>query len=140
MLARGVPINGIGLQAHWSVSAPSREELENSIRLFSSLGLQVQITELDISVYPGKQGGQMIRSSDSDSTAGFTSEMEQQQLEKYKMAFEVFRKYRKQITGVTFWNVSDRHSWLDGRGKKNFPLLFDKDLQPKKAYSAVVDF
>ena len=140
MLAKGVPINGIGLQAHWSVSTPTREELENSIRLFSSLGLQVQITELDISVYPGKQGGQMVRSHDDPSGSGFTEEMEQQQLEKYKMAFDVFRKYRKQITGVTFWNVSDRHSWLDNRGKKNYPLLFDKDLHPKKAYRAVVDF
>ncbi len=140
MLAKGVPVNGIGLQAHWSVSTPTREELENSIRLFSSLGLQVQITELDISVYPGKQGGQMVKSGETDAAAGFTAEMEQQQLEKYKMAFDVFRKYSRQITGVTFWNVSDKYSWLDNRGKKNYPLLFDKDLHPKKAYHAVVDF
>ncbi|HEV2480668.1 MAG TPA: endo-1,4-beta-xylanase [Puia sp.] len=140
LLAKGVPVGGIGLQAHWSISTPTREELERSIRLFSSLGLQVQITELDISVYPGHQGGQMVRGEAGNPDSGFTSDMEQKQLEKYKMVFEVFRKYRKQITGVTFWNVSDRHSWLDNRGRKNYPLLFDKDLQPKKAYRAVVDF
>jgi endo-1,4-beta-xylanase len=140
MLAKGVPINGIGLQAHWSINTPTREELDSSIRLFSSLGLQVQITELDISVYPGKQGGQMVKANKDDSTAAFTEEMQQKQMEKYKMAFEVFRKYKKQITGVTFWNVSDRYTWLDSRGKKNYPLLFDKDLHPKKAYGAVVDF
>ncbi|HWB94079.1 MAG TPA: endo-1,4-beta-xylanase [Puia sp.] len=141
MLARGVPINGIGLQAHWSVSTPTREELEKSIRLFSSLGLQVQITELDISVYPGHQGGQIVTGNGGNvADGGFTPAMEQKQLDQYKMVFEVFRKYRKKITGVTFWNVSDRYSWLDRRGRKNYPLLFDKDLQPKKAYDAVVNF
>lgn len=141
LLAKGVPINGVGLQAHWSVNTPTREELERSIQLFSSLGLQVQFTELDISVYPGHQGGQLASGAGSAAVdSGFTADMEQKQLEKYKMVFEVFRKYKDKITGVTFWNVSDRHSWLDNRGRKNYPLLFDKELQPKKAWHAVTDW
>jgi endo-1,4-beta-xylanase len=56
------------------------------------------------------------------------------------MVFDVFRKYRKQITGVTFWNLSDQYSWLDGRGRKNYPLLFDTAYKPKKAYWEVVKF
>jgi endo-1,4-beta-xylanase len=135
----GVPIHGVGLQGHWSINNPSREELEKSIQLFSSLGLQVQVTELDVSVYAGRQGGQVIRGQ-RDTTAVFTPEMEQQQLEKYKMIFDVLRQYKKEVTGVTFWNISDRYSWLDMRGRKNFPLLFDQNLQPKKAYWEVVNF
>lgn len=135
----GVPIHGVGLQGHWSVNNPSREELEKSIELFSSLGLQVQVTELDVSVYAGRQGGQLIQGK-RDSTSAFTAEMEQQQREKYQMVFDVFRKYKDKITGVTFWNVSDRYSWLDGRGRKNYPLLFDMDRKPKKAYWDVVNF
>jgi endo-1,4-beta-xylanase len=140
LLAKGVPIHGIGLQAHWSVNTPSRAELEKSIEMFSSLGLQVQFTELDISVYGGRQGGQLITGEKSNAPAIFTPEMEQKQLEKYRMIFEVFRKYKKNITGVTFWNLSDKYSWLDGRGRKNFPLLFDTALQPKKAYYQVTKF
>jgi endo-1,4-beta-xylanase len=135
----GVPIHGVGLQGHWSVNNPSREELEKSITMFSSLGLQVQVTELDVSVYSGRQGGQLIQGR-RDTTSTFTAEMEQQQLEKYKMIFDVFRQHKKALTGVTFWNISDRSSWLDGRGRKNYPLLFNKDLQPKKAYWEVVKF
>lgn len=135
----GIPIHGVGLQGHWSVNNPSREELEKSITLFSSLGLQVQVTELDVSVYAGRQGGQMIQGR-RDTTATFTPEMEQQQREKYKMVFDVFRRYKGEMTGITFWNVSDRYSWLDGRGRKNYPLLFDVNRQPKKAYWDVVDF
>ncbi|MEJ7768096.1 MAG: endo-1,4-beta-xylanase [Chitinophagaceae bacterium] len=140
MLDAKVPVHGIGMQAHWSLNNPSREELENSIKQFSSLGLQVQVTELDVSVYTGRQGGQMIQGQAPAATAVFTPEMEARQLEKYKMAFEVFRKYPQQITGITFWNISDRHSWLDNRGRKNYPLLFDQNLQPKKAYWEVVNF
>jgi endo-1,4-beta-xylanase len=136
----GVPIHAVGLQGHWSVSNPSKEELEKSIQLFSSLGLQVQVTELDVSVYAGRQGGQLIQGQRRDSVASFTPEMEQQQREKYKMVFDVFRKHPDKITGITFWNLSDRYSWLDGRGRKNYPLLFDMNRQPKKVYWDVVNF
>ncbi|MFL5771858.1 MAG: endo-1,4-beta-xylanase [Flavisolibacter sp.] len=136
----GVPINAVGLQGHWSINNPAREELEKSIQMFSSLGLQVQITELDVSVYAGRQGGQLVQGQRRDTTTGFTGEMEEQQREKYKMLFDVFRQYKDKISGVTFWNLSDRYSWLDGRGRKNYPLLFDTNRQPKKAYWDVINF
>jgi endo-1,4-beta-xylanase len=90
-------------------------------------------------VYSGRQGGQLGGSQHIEK-AVFTPEMEKQQMEKYKMIFDVFRKYRKEITSVTFWNLSDRYTWLNMRGRKNFPLLFDEDLKPKKAFWEVVKF
>ena len=136
----GVPIHGVGLQGHWSISNPPREELEKSINMFSSLGLQVQVTELDVSVYAGRQGGQLIQGQRRDTSTAFTPEMEEPQREKYKMIFDVFRQNKDKITGITFWNLSDRYTWLDGRGRKNYPLLFDVNRQPKKAYWDVVEF
>jgi endo-1,4-beta-xylanase len=135
LLDNGVPINGIGLQGHWSLKNPSEKNLREAIEKFSSLGLKIQITELDVSVY-----------SSNEKTAEnqvFTQEKEQLQMDQYKMIFRIFREYRKEITGVTFWNISDRSSWLDNfpvRGRKNYPLLFDQNLQPKKAYREVIDF
>jgi len=64
-------------------------------------------------------------------------------MDKYAEIFKIFREYRSVITGVTFWNLSDRYSWLDEypvKGRKNFPLLFDQNLQAKKAYWSVVKF
>ena len=137
----GVPVHGIGLQGHWAVNEPSRQQLDSTLKRFSELGLKLQITELDISVYPKEHDARERRPEDAN--ASFTSEREQQQLEQYKMSFELFRKYRKHITGVTFWNISERYSWLDNfpvRGRKDYPLLFDKDLKPKKAFWEVVGF
>jgi endo-1,4-beta-xylanase len=136
----GAPIHGIGIQGHWSIYGPSEAELRAALDLYSSLGLPIQITELDISVYPPESGRRERREDESDE---FTPEMERRQVEQYEMIFRVFREYKDVITGVTFWNVSDRHSWLDNfpvRGRKNYPLLFDQDLKPKKAYWAAVDF
>jgi endo-1,4-beta-xylanase len=137
----GVPIHGVGLQGHWALNEPSRSQLDSTLTRFSELGLKIQITELDISVYPKEHTARERKAEDYDSN--FTKEKEAKQIEVYKMCFELFRKHKDAISGVTFWNISDRHSWLDNfpvRGRKDYPLLFDKDLKPKKAYWAVVDF
>ena len=47
-----VPVNAVGLQGHWSIYEPTGKELNETIEKFSTLGLKVQITELDMSVYP----------------------------------------------------------------------------------------
>jgi endo-1,4-beta-xylanase len=137
----GVPIHGVGLQAHWAVNEPSREQLDSTIKRFADLGLQVQITEMDISVYPKEHDARPARPEDAFTQ--FTKEREAQQLEKYKMSFELFRKYKKSLTGVTFWNISDRSSWLDNfpvRNRKDYPLLFDTIYQRKQAYTAITKF
>jgi endo-1,4-beta-xylanase len=137
----GIPIHGIGLQGHWAVNEPSRAQLDSTIGRFAELGLKIQITELDISVYPKEHEARDRKAEDYQTD--FTEEKEKKQLEVYKMCFEVFRKYKHAITGITFWNISDRHSWLDNfpvRGRKDYPLLFDKDLKPKKAFWEVVKF
>jgi endo-1,4-beta-xylanase len=137
----GIPIHGVGLQAHWAVNEPSRSQLDSTLQRFANLGLQVQITELDISVYPKEHNARERKTEDADTT--YSSEKEKQQMEIYKMCFELFRKYKNIISSVTFWNISDRSSWLDNfpvRNRKDYPLLFDRNLQPKKAYWEVVKF
>jgi endo-1,4-beta-xylanase len=136
----GVPINAVGVQAHWSVYEPDQKELVETIKKFSSLGLKIQVTELDVSIYPWEKNRRALRPGEPNA---YTPELEKKQIEKYAQVFKVFRQYREVITGVTFWNISDRHTWLDNYpvpGRKNYPLLFDENLQPKKAYWKVVDF
>jgi endo-1,4-beta-xylanase len=140
LLDKGVPIHGIGMQGHWSVTTPIAAELENTITKFASLGLTVQLTELDISIHDKGESRRELTASD---TTTFTAEKEQKQADQYALIMEILRKNKKNISGVTFWNISDRHSWLDNfpvKGRKDYPLLFDQNLQPKKAYWRVVDF
>jgi endo-1,4-beta-xylanase len=153
LLDQGVPIHGVGLQAHWNIDGPrhagqlhqpgegdfkipgsSEDAIRESIDKFASLGLVVQITELDVSIYTSRA---------DTINLGFTPEREQKQIDFYKMAFDVFRKKKDVVTGVTFWNLSDRGSWLDNRTPrrgKHYPLLFDVNMKPKKAFWEVVKF
>lgn len=137
---KGVSIQGVGLQGHWSIYEPTAQELEESISRFASLGLKIQITELDVSVYPKEHERREKRPTD---TSEFTAEMNNKQAAHYKMLFDVFRKHRATVTNVTFWNVSDKSSWLDNfpvPGRKDYPLLFDQNYQAKKAFGTVVKF
>lgn len=134
------PIDGVGIQAHWSIYGPSEEELREALDLYSELGLEIQITELDVSLYPWEKERRELKEGESDE---FTPELQQKQIEAYDMFFKVFRDYEDVITGVTFWNISDRYSWLDTypvEGRKNYPLLFDENFERKKAYERVVEF
>ena len=136
----GVPINAVGIQAHWSIDEPSQKDLIATIKKFSSLGLKVQVTELDISIYPWEKSKRTLRPGETDT---YTPELEKKQDEKYAEVSKVFRDYKNVISGVTFWNISDKRTWLDDypvEGRKNYPLLFDQQLQRKKAYWSVVDF
>ena len=139
--AAGVPIHGVGLQAHWAINEPSAEQLDKTLARFAETGLKLQITELDISVYPKEHNARERKPEDEDTNFG--SDRAQKQKEVYTMCFEAFRKYKQHITGVTFWNISDRSSWLDNfpvRGRKDYPLLFDSNLKPKEVYYQVVKF
>jgi endo-1,4-beta-xylanase len=135
-----VPITGIGIQAHWSIYEPPAHELITTIRRFSSLGLKVQITELDISIYPWEKERRELRPGESDS---LTTTLDNQQAQQYRTVFAIFRDFKDVLNGVTFWNLSDRDSWLNHypvRGRRNYPLLFDRNGQPKKAYEEVTRF
>jgi len=133
---KGIPIHGVGIQAHWLLNWPTPKMLEDAIKKFASLGVQVQITEFDISIY-----------TDRNENANFSKNPPEDRIEKqaqaYKEAFEVLRRNKDYVTGVTFWGVADDITWLDSwpvRGRKDYPLLFDMNHNPKKAFWEVVNF
>ena len=116
LLDKGVPIHGVGIQGHWSVN-DSIEEVEQAIKMYADLGLEIHITELDIG----------IKDVSEASLA--------RQAEYYRKVFAMFKKYSDVITSVTLWGISDQATW---RPNDN-PLLFDKNKEPKPAFWAIVD-
>jgi endo-1,4-beta-xylanase len=123
----------MGLQGHWNISYPSSSLLFDALNKYKSLGIELQITELDVSVY----------SSSSDPESTYTDVIAQMQSTAYHRYFDTFRAFRDNITGVTFWGLADDYTWLDNfpvAGRKNYPLLFDINLDPKPAYFEVIDF
>ena len=145
---RGVPIHGVGLQGHVGLGYPDLAELEKTIVGCARLGLRVHITELEVDVLPAawKYTGADIATGFEYSdelnpyVAGLPQEVEQQLADRYTEIFRLFLKHRDAIDRVTFWGVSDADSWKNDfpvKGRTNYPLLFDREHQPKPAYFAL---
>ena len=130
--AKGL-IDGMGMQSHldcctgqwdWGNTTSYLKAMDE----YLSLGLDVQVTELDIS----RNGGQYT---------------DQQQADKYKAifqhAYDVNKsgKYKGKVTLVQVWGPNDNNSWVgykdNDRNKPNYPLLYNGNNQPKTAYSAI---
>ncbi len=129
--AKGIPVDGVGHQMHISTSYPSTAAVDAMFSKFADLGIQQEVTELDMSVY----------SNDTDSWQTFPEDQQIRQAYRYRDMMNVFLKHRDQITAVIFWGKDDGNTWLTTfpTVRNNWPLLFDAQLQAKYAYWALVD-
>lgn len=106
---RGVPIDCVGLQSHFNAQSPVPADYQANIQRFADLGVDVQITELDI------EGSGSAQATHYGNVT--------------KACLAVTR-----CTGITVWGVTDKYSWRSG----GTPLLFDGTYQKKPAYTAVL--
>jgi endo-1,4-beta-xylanase len=126
MQARGVPIDGVGLQGHFFLGPPDPISLKSQLEQVASLGLLVELTEVDIPI--------SLFASEPDPLAA--------QAQAYSDVFAVCLQVSA-CKGVTTWGIDDGDTWLDTfsltqANAPNRPLLFDEFGQPKLAYDAVV--
>src|SRR5690606_3774946 len=147
--AAGVRIDGVGIQGHWHVGRVPMEHIEQSIRAFSALGVEVMFTELDLSVLPNPLGGNTAEVSRTAKynkqlnpyPDGMPDSVQRAQAQAYEELFRLFLKYRDEVTRITLWGVHDGQSWLNNwpvRGRTNYPLLFDRQMVPKTAFYQVL--
>lgn len=128
---KGIPVDGVGHQMHIDIQNPSAQEIDTTINAFTDLGIEQQITELDMSSY----------TNGTDSWESFPVELQIKQANRYKDIFDVFKKYKDEITAVIFWGKDDGNTWLSTFPivRRNWPLPFDERLQAKYAYWGLVD-
>lgn len=139
MLERGVPVDTIGLQMHINIQNPPISEIEQTIELFGSLGLNVIVTEMEVSAYIDKDF------EHPDPRREYTKEFLDQQAERYYQLFECFKKEAKAgiLKDVVLWGITDRLSWKNNfpaPGRTDCPLLFDNDGKAKPAFDRLTNF
>ena len=110
-------IDGIGMQSHLDVGFPNVSTYKKALEKFVETGLDIQVTELDITT------------SDT-SEAGF-----EKQAEMYKGIMDACVEYADSISAVVFWGTTDDKSW---RAAKT-PLLFNEDYTAKPSFYAIVE-
>lgn len=148
--SQGIRVDGIGEQGHWGFDYPSINEADAAIQAFAVLGVKVMITELDITALPNPDdwsgGADITRNIElrkylNPYPEALPDSMQQVLAKRYAECFALFHKHRDKISRVTFWGVNDGQSWLNNwpvRGRTNYPLLFDRNYQPKPAFEAVI--
>jgi endo-1,4-beta-xylanase len=117
--SRDVPLDGIGLQSHSHILGfHPQATLERTMRRFAAMGLEVQVTEMDV-------GTSRLGVAGLDRLT--------RQAEAYGAAARACNAVPA-CTRFTIWGITDRLSWI---GAGEAPLLFDTSYAPKPAYTAV---
>ena len=129
-----MPIDGVGHQTHINLEYPPVESIIESMEKFHALGLDNQITELDMSLY--------VYNDLSDMGAEVPADILQRQAERYGELFAALRAHKELLSGVMFWGIADDHTWLSTFPvpRTEAPLLFGRQLEAKPAFHAVTDF
>ncbi|MDX1283691.1 MAG: endo-1,4-beta-xylanase, partial [Draconibacterium sp.] len=146
---KGIPIHGVGMQAHYSLDTDLKE-VEKSIKAYSQLGVKVMLTEIDISVLPRPSKRMSANVTDkfeyqkklNPYINGLPDSVQKELAKKYESLFKILLKHEDVVSRATFWGLNDGVSWKNNfpvKGRTNYPLLFDRKNNPKPAYHAVIN-
>lgn len=148
--AKGLRIDGIGMQAHSGMDYPDLAEFEKSLIVFSETGCDVHITEMDITTipFPDRRVGADVAASFeyqekmNPYANGLTDSARLALHDRYLDFFKLFLKHEDKIKRVTLWGLSDQQSWRNNwpiRGRMDFPLLFDREYQAKPVVQDIIE-
>jgi endo-1,4-beta-xylanase len=117
-------IEGVGMQGHYGLGI-NTEDVRSSLKKLITLGIEVSVTELDISFTGYNPGsGRDTDLSDADTAA---------QGRIYADLFKLYKEHSTHIARVSMWGIDDNTSWQSAGN----PCLFDWKLNAKEAYYAV---
>lgn len=147
----GLAVHGAGMQGHYGWDNPAdMGEFEAALAGFADMGLEVYITELDVSVipFPDPENWGADISLNMELNAkynpypdGLPDDMAQKQARQYKKLFQVMLDHKDAVGRVTFWGINDGHSWKNGwpmEGRTDYPLLFDRNNKPKAVFYEII--
>ena len=148
--AQGLRVDGIGMQGHWGLDYPPLNEIEDSLNAYAALGVKVMITEMEITVLPSAwndRGADITKSYELQEklnpyAEGLPEAMQMKLAVRYAEFFKLFVEHADAINRVTFWGVQDGNSWRNYwpvKGRTDYPLVFDRQCQPKPAFDAIVN-
>lgn len=139
--AEGTRIDGFGMQGHYGLNSPDANLLTGYIIEYAKAAGSVQITEWDVSSSTSYDGTDKTKADEYRRQALYYMRI-------YNNAVKLAMQDGYKVTGLTWWGVVDKYSWLQsssnvGGGsngkRKQCPLLFDDDYKAKPAYWAFVD-
>jgi len=146
LIEKNAPIDGVGFQGHFRLYDHPVDQISDGIDRFAAKTrndgkkLIIQVCELDFSVFSNAKN--------ENNTTTIANENLNERLtdlaDNYLAYFNMFeQKYKEgKLDMVLIWGIDDGHSWLNAHpvsGRTDYPLLFDRNYQPKKAFNKLKD-
>ncbi|RYX85469.1 endo-1,4-beta-xylanase [bacterium] len=141
--AQNIPIDAVGIQGHWLLQWPPTSMIDSGIEALAATGVKVMVTEMDIDPLPRDANGADMAVTEAGANPyrdGLPADVQAQLAKRYGEVMEAVLRHPS-VTMVGFWGTHDGRSWLNDfpvKGRTNYPLLFDRQYQPKPAFDAVL--
>jgi len=147
---KGLRIDGVGMQGHLSIDHPSLDEYRAAIDAYSSAGVKVLITELDVSALPSPRRDIGANIADTEAyrqemnpyTTGLPDSISSAWNKRVEDLFTLFIDNSDKIGRVTLWGVTDGDSWKNDfpmPGRTDYPLLFDRRYKAKPIVKEIIN-
>lgn len=146
---KGIRIDAIGMQGHIGMDGPSLEEYQAAIDAYTSAGVKVMVTELDLSSLPSPRRNTGANISEIEAynkemnpyTTNLPDSVVVAWTERMGNFFKLFLDNKEKVSRVTLWGVTDKDSWKNNfpmRGRTDYPLLFDRQYKAKPIVQEII--
>jgi len=145
----GLRIDAVGMQGHVGMDYPDLGDYKAAIDAYAAAGVKVMVTELDLSALPSPRRNVGANISDIEAyrnemnpyTGSLPDSVSTAWTNRMAAFFKLFIDNKDKMERVTLWGVTDGQSWKNNfpmRGRTDYPLLFDRNYQPKAIVSAII--
>jgi endo-1,4-beta-xylanase len=145
LIENEAPFDGIGFQGHFRLYDHPVGQISEGIDRFvktkkDGTKLIIQVCELDFSIFSNAKG----EGNDKKISGSKIEERLTDLAATYRAYFDMFEtKYKEgKLDMVLIWGITDRNSWLNNHpvsGRTDYPLLFDRNYKPKKAFISLTE-
>ena len=147
--AKGLRIDGVGMQSHNGMDYPNLQDYEQSMVAYAACGVKVMITELDLNVLPNPEnyaGADPSKSFAYDEKMnpyknGLPADKARAINKRWFAFFRLYYKHRDKISRINLWGITDADSWLNNWpivGRTGYPLLFNRNYEAKPVVNDII--
>lgn len=145
--ARGLRIDGMGMQSHVGLDYPNLADYEETMDSIAANGVNIMVTELDITALPSHVRGANVSDRAAYMAAmdpfkeGLDEETSKKWNDRAAEIFAIYKKHAGDITRITWWGTQDGMSWRNGwpiPGRTDYPLPFDRQGNMKPFMQQII--
>ena len=150
---KGIELDAVGFQGHLMLGYPKLNGLENAITKLAATGVQVMVTELDVTPLPNGYGKDVRERHISELPKDIQlklnpylytlpDDLDKKLADRYAEIFKIILKHQDKVKRITLWGPNDAVNWMNNwpiKGRTDHATLFDRQNRPKLAFWKIME-